>query len=225
MEGGVGQRDISLNGVQGHPGVNVVVHMDPAIGVLVSVTVAGLGAAALRLIGGPVGMRMLVIERLIVVTSVILPVIVNAVVVMMMPVGVEVPMVPVPCPSEVPQRPDRNPHPESDKRQAGRQVHRSRKLGRQGSPHQPDHEANRECGQRVPQPRSSSGPNRFLSRPAFLSGQQGDRQPMVGNDGVQHAYRSNRHEQEQLRVHWQSPYPRQAPSADDISREGRVFEE
>jgi hypothetical protein len=69
---------------------------------------------------------------------------------------------------------------------------------RESNPRQPHDHGDEECREDVPDPSLKRGPRCFKFRPASLSSDQRNRQPVIRDDGVQNADRTDGDDQQQL---------------------------
>ena len=104
-----------------------------------------------------------------------------------------VPMPPIP---QFPQRAIGYPEAEPDQREAGEHIDGAAETRRAGGADGPHREAEQQRRCYMPQSRLRGSTRSFTTRPSALPCQQCDRQPVVWNDGMQHADADDTHDEQ-----------------------------
>jgi hypothetical protein len=97
-------------------------------------------------------------------------------------------------------RPDRDPAAEQHQGKAGHNVHHVTETRGERDPGKPDDQGDDERGHDVTRSRHQGSARRLATGPATLPGNEGDRHPMVGDDGMQHTNGGDRENEENRRV-------------------------
>ena len=89
--------------------------------------------------------------------------------------------------AHVQKRSDGDPAAETDQGEAGQRVHHAAELLGGGDAGHPDDDGDEQGRQDVAGPGQQGGAGGLNDRPAALTGDEGDRDPVIGNHGVEHA--------------------------------------
>jgi hypothetical protein len=100
--------------------------------------------------------------------------------------------------------PDRDPAAEQHEGDACHGVHHVAEARGELDPGKPDDQGDDKSGHDVTCTRRQGGARRLAARPAALARDQGDRRPMIGDGGMQHADNGDRENQEEGGSCWGS---------------------